>query len=623
MMGRRIGGGVFMGGRRLSGGGGGKGGLQKREAAPSPMGVDCHTQEEKFGSLQLTAVGVGYHWGVDEGIWVKFRINTRIGQEAWSGATATGKARNGMSAKFSLQHYEPPGPIGAAFIKNLGPIDIIMGPAGSGKTVASSYKGPYLAGRWFPVCKDGVIRVKVAVIRDTYRDLARTCLASWYEMFPENHPFTVLHQGGQDRPVKHVLAFDCLRDNTKCKVELTMEFGAIGDANIETFAKGYELSAVWMNECDMLHERVPGLMWSRTGRYPKVSDIAEAELARVVAPYRAKMQGLGMNIDDDELLLPRLAWGDCNPPDISNWVCKTGGLGEAKDKNAMYNLFRQPGGLEAKAENRKGKPRSSYEMEAATMTNKQDIRRFVHGMPGYAQDGVPVYDEQFALDVHRGDAPLAPVDGLPINLGIDAGGSPACVIGQFMPNGQRRVLREICASPGTGPTRFAEMILEVLLTDFKGFAINEAYGDPSSFYGADRVAGELAWIEIVSRALNVNINPTPSNEPSLRQEAVRWYLSGMIDANTPRYLVDPRCTRLIGGFMAHYKLTKQASIGQTDKLAVVKNEYSHIHDAEQYACLGHRGRYGVIEKAANMGRGNNVISMTAIQGRTDFDVFAV
>jgi len=189
------------------------------------------------------------------------------------------------------------------------------------------------------------------------------------------------------------------------------------------------------------------------------------------------------------------------------------------------------------------------------------------------------------------------------------------------------VLREICANPGTGPARFSEMILDVLLTDFRAVAINEAYADPSSFYGADKIAGELAWIEIVAKALNVNINPTQSNEPSLRQEAVRWYLTGMIDGNTPRYLVDPRCTRLIGGFMAHYKLTKQASSGETDRLAVVKNEYSHIHDAEQYACLGHRGRYGVIDRAANMGRGANVVSMMAagrpIQGRTDFDVFAV
>lgn len=527
------------------------------------------------------------------------------------------------SSKFSLQQYSPPGPIGAAFIQSLGPIDIIMGPAGSGKTVASAFKGPYLAGNWFPVCKDGIIRVKMATIRDTYRDLARTCLSSWYEMFPEKHPFTTFHAGGQDRPVVHKLEFDTIRNNTRVKVEFTAEFGAIGDANIEGFAKGYEISMNWMNECDMLNERVPGLMWSRTGRYPKVTDIAESELDRVTGPYRKRMQKIGINLDDDERLLPRLSFGDCNPPDISNWVCETGGLGDPKNKNPMFNLFRQPGGLDPKAENRIGKPRSSYEMEAATFTNKQDIRRFVHGMPGYAQDGTPVYEDLFSLERHRSDEYLKPVVGLPINLGLDAGGSPAATIGQFMPNGQRRVLREICADPGTGPNRFAEMIMEVLLSDFKGFAINEGWADPSAYYGADRQAGELAHMEIVARAINVSILPAPSNEPALRHEAVRWYLTGNIDANTPRYLVDPRCTRLIGGFMAHYKLTKQASAGATDKLAVAKNEYSHVHDAEQYICLGHRGRMGVIDGAANMGRGKNVVSMQSIRGKTDFDVFKI
>ncbi|MDH7785072.1 hypothetical protein QBD01_001072 [Ochrobactrum sp. 19YEA23] len=524
--------------------------------------------------------------------------------------------------KFQLQQYEPPGPVGSAFIQSLGPIDVIMGPAGSGKTVASSFKGPYLAGNWFPVCKDGVIRVKMATIRDTYRDLARTCLASWYEMFPENHPFTTFHAGGQDRPVVHKLEFAVIRNGRKCKVEFTAEFGAIGDANIEGFAKGYEISMNWMNECDMLHERVPGLMWSRTGRYPKVSDIAESELQRVVGPYRKRMQAMGVKLDDDELLLPRIAWGDCNPPDISNWVCKVGGLGDPKDKNEMYNLYRQPSGLSNEAENRKGKPRSSYEMEARTFTNKQDVRRFVHGLPGYAQDGTPVYEDQFSLDIHVAEG-LDPVPGIPINIGLDAGGSPAGTIGQYMPNGQRRVLREICADPGTGPSRFSQMMLEVLLTDFRGFPINEAYSDPSSFYGADKMAGELAWVEIVARALNVSIMPAPSNEPALRHDAVRWYLSGMIDANTPRYLVDKRCTRLIGGFMAHYKLTKQASAGATDKLAVAKNEYSHVHDAEQYICLGHRGRLGVIDGAANMGRGNKVVNIQSRRGKTDFDVFSV
>jgi hypothetical protein len=84
----------------------------------------------------------------------------------------------------------------------------------------------------------------------------------------------------------------------------------------------------------------------------------------------------------------------------------------------------------------------------------------------------------------------------------------------------------------------------------------------------------------------------------------------MIDPRTPRMLIDPRCRRLIGGFAAHYKLTKQATAGGTDKLAVVKNEYSHVHDALQYDCLGDRGAMGIIQAGVAHNRGgNNIVPM--------------
>jgi len=60
-------------------------------------------------------------------------------------------------------------------------------------------------------------------------------------------------------------------------------------------------------------------------------------------------------------------------------------------------------------------------------------------------------------------------------------------------------------------------------------------------------------------------------------------------------------------------LSKQASIGATDKLEVVKNKYSHVHDGLQYLCLGHRGAAGVIADGAQLGRPNNVMTMQALR----------
>lgn len=537
-------------------------------------------------------------------------------------------------AALDVQHYREPGPVGGAYLVSRGPIDIIMGPAGSGKTVVSCVKGPRLAASYMPVCRDGVVRFKMVVVRDTYRDFARTALASWHELFPPGHPWQVSLEGGQDRPIKHRLKWWAQRGPDRVLVDFTLETGAIGDHNVEAYIKGYEVSAAWGNEVDLLDPRVPSLLFQRTGRYPPMKEIAPSELERVSRDGRKAMQQMGMTVGDDELVLPRVFWGDMNPPDIDHPLLVDCGYGEhAEKRKAGYKLFVQPGGLDANAENRAGKPRSSYELEAATQPD-HIVRRMVHGLPGYAQDGKPVYPE-FNMQIHVADQPLEPVPGVPLSTGMDAGGSPAGVVGQFLPNGQLRLLAELCAEPGTGPGRYADMFYELLLERFPGLPFREAWGDPSAFHGADTLAGELAWMQTVGKALSLAIMPTETNEPAIRQEAVRWYLTGMIDGKTPRLLIDPRCKRIIGGFAAHYKLTKQASVGATDKLFVVKNEYSHPHDGLQYMCLGHRTLAGVMASAANLGRAGNIMSLQEARdrrmgrdravraSRTDFNVWDV
>lgn len=539
-----------------------------------------------------------------------------------------------------VTHYEPPGPIGEAFINSRGPIDAIMGPGGSGKTVGSVIKGPKHAAQYMPVCKDGWVRVKTLCVRDTYRSFARTALASWYNMFPIKHPWTVSHEGGQDRPVVHKMCWEAYRGRDLIKVEYVMETGAIGDNDLEAFAKGYEISMAWGNEYDLMPANTLPVFFQRCGRYPPMDQIAPSELERVSRDGRAAMAAMGLQVDESEAVLPRIVWGDMNPPPSLEHPAYLQPFGEsAKPGSIVHNItpgwngFWQPGGLAPNAENRKGKPRSSYELEAATTTDKRLVQRMVHSLPANVGAGDPVYPE-FSRAIHVADQPLEPLPGVLLSTGIDAGGSPAGVVGQFLPNGQLRLLAEICAEPGCGPARFSSMYYEMLIERFRGLPFLEAFGDPAAFMGADTQNGELSWMQTVGKALSLNILPTENNEPSLRQEAVRWYLTGMIDGATPRMLIDPRCKKIIGGFEAHYMLSKQASIGATDKLEVVKNAYSHPHDGLQYMCLGHRGAAGVMSAAAQLGRSDNVMSLQELRERRfgrqqqpqrpgDFDVWNV
>ncbi|WFS02206.1 hypothetical protein [Rhizobium tumorigenes] len=527
-----------------------------------------------------------------------------------------------------FKHYQPPGPVGARFIVSKGPIDLIMGPGGSGKTVASVVKGPRLAGAYAGVDKNGWVRVKTLCVRDTYRSFAGTALQSWYGTFPEKHAWTHSHEGGQDRPVKHVLRYEVQRGWDKINVEYTMETGAIGDNNLEQFFKGYEITYGWANECDILPENTMPLMLQRTGRFPPVEELAATEVERLSKDGRAAMELLGLELEDpNEVVLSRIVWGDYNPPDTDNWAVRL----PITDKVPGYNHFWQPGGLDPAAENRVGKPRSSYQLEAATTKDKQLVKRMVHSQPGYAKDGTPVYEDDFNQLYHVADQTILPVPQLGLTIGIDAGGSPAATIGQFMPNGQNRLLAELPMPAGTGPTRFANALLELLMRRFPNMPIIGAWADPSAWFGGDSETGEFQWIMTVQGILRFPIQPAPSNEPSVRHEAVRWYLTNRIDGSTESYQIDPSCKKMIGGFAAHYKLTKQATASATDKLAVVKNDYSHPHDAEQYRCLGFRGLAAVIGDVARNSLPSNVSSLQRAREERaakerrpgDFDVWSV
>ncbi|WP_127523657.1 hypothetical protein [Mesorhizobium sp. Z1-4] len=534
----------------------------------------------------------------------------------------------GPEPQFDLvRKYLPPGPVATKFIQSQGPIDLIMGPWGSGKTVACVFKLVTHAAVNFPICRDGVVHVRAAAIRDTYREMAKTALATWLEFFPKGGPYTASDKdafsGGQDRPVKHVLEWDILRpwyagkglwEKRKTVIRLEMEFGAIGEQNLDSFFKGYEISMGWLNECDLVHEDAPGRLYGRTGRYPPRSEIMEWEAERLGTTEDPDSGAETMNV-------PRIVCGDYNPPDESNWTYKR--HIEEPEKWPGYNFFQQPSGLSPQAENRIGKSRKQYEEEERQFggPDTPESRRNVHGMYAPKASGTVIFS-RFNVLRNRADQPLRIVKELPFYVGMDAGGRPAAKIAQIMPNGQLRHLREVISDAKivTGPSRFAENVMEVLLRDFAGMRCAGAWADPSSWYGADKKAGELAWVETVSMALQIPILPTASNDLGARFEAVDWYL-GDIDANTPRMLVDPSCIYTIRGYVSQYQLTKNSSASKTDGLQVEKNEYSHIIEADQYLCYGYRGPVAVKKEAAQMGRSGNVVPIRSVTAKSDFDVF--
>ena len=90
---------------------------------------------------------------------------------------------------------------------------------------------------------------------------------------------------------------------------------------------------------------------------------------------------------------------------------------------------------------------------------------------------------------------------------------------------------------------------------------------------------ELTLVDVLKNAGYKCVKP-PSNKPEHRIEAVERLLAQQLDGQA-MYLIDPGCSMLIRGFVHGYRYKKKTN-GQIDEKPD-KNEYSHVHDANQYA----------------------------------------
>jgi len=502
-------------------------------------------------------------------------------------------------AAFSIADYTPPGPVAQAFIHSRKVAPFIMGPVGSGKTIATIFKClRYTA--LMPPCRDGIIRAKGAVVRSDYRTLYKTTLSSWHSWFPKDYPGSK-YTGGADRPATHEIAFITPRGR---KIQLTVEFAALGDKRIEDICRGYEVSWWWLNEADLLEENALDYTMQRGARWPPKAMLEEGAV-----------------------LEPRI-FGDLNPPgDPEHWIVRRFIDAPTPD----LQLFQQPSGMSPQAENKQNLQPGYYERIVAN-NDRWHVQRFVHGKVGYDRSGLPVYPE---FEPELNVAPLAPEAGRDIHLGLDISGlHPAAVIVQRGANLQLRVLEEVYAGR-IGVTRFADHLAAVLAERYAQCPIAASFYDPSNDYGADKEGGDLAAIDIVRLACFPRgegpLIAAPSNEIPLRIEAVRNLIVMPVRTkagDTARGLVvdAKRCPMLVKGFMSHYRYSLNPQTGALLNPNNPRPEkgkgYDNPQDALQYVCLGLQGVAGAVRKAAQGFRPGGFDSRGAgnFVAKTDFAV---
>lgn len=456
-------------------------------------------------------------------------------------------------------HYRPPGPVADAFMNCDARLALIMGPQGSGKTVASAMRGIVATHRQPPE-GDGVRRVLGVIMRRTYVDLWRYTIPSWTAWFPRT---LGKWTGGVGSPAQHDLVLRHPRDGGR--VELSVAFMAPGDLPVSEAFKGLEATWIYLDEADGFEAGAMGYLFARTGRY---------RLNHHVAPAH------------------RAVWGSCNAfgidhPLYADFVAQ---------RIQGRAFFHQPGGRTPRAENLAVLPPGFYDDMAAQLRSERERRRLVDAEFLPSLNNTVVYPE---LDsrLHVSPVPLK-IHRLPLILSMDAGGTPAAIVWQRLPTGQWRALDEL-ATPAdeiTGPNRFGDMLAQRLAERFRGLS-GTGWADPSAAYGADKKAGEKDWIEAVSAKIGMRIRGAPTNAESPRIEALRLPMTRLIDG-APGLLIDGvHCphfvTALAGGYA--YKTRQGEREAHPNK-----NHHSHIAEAGQYGPLG-GGEYDAVRaRQANL-----------------------
>lgn len=455
--------------------------------------------------------------------------------------------------KFSaLRQWVSPGPVSTAFMKAASDKHLLNGPVGSGKTRTLHTKHLLLAAKQPRSPIDGIRRYKATIIRDTYRNLWRSTLPTWWKIIPKE---VGAWTGGRDDPASHHLRIG-LPDGSI--LDFVMEWVAIGDNAAEEVLRGYEPTVASIDEADLIAEDVIPYLTGRVGRYP--------DMAHGGPAYR----GIVMT---------------CNAPEFDTWLHNMM-LDELVEG---VSLFRQPSGLSPDAENLSNLPAGYYEMQAAS-NPKWYVDRFVRNIPGYNRAGKPVISE-FVDSIHVAQRPLEADPRLKLIIGADTDLHPAAVIRQHTPFGQRRILAELCPPPGTGATRFGNQLALLLAERFPGWKPENiiAGADPSSFKGADTEGGEKHWSTMVYEACGIRFRPAgpASNNFQVRREAVSAPMERMIDG-APGYVICPTVKTLRKAYNGGYHWMQHKEVRGNSIVTVMKpnkNDYSHVADADQYAEL--------------------------------------
>ncbi len=183
----------------------------------------------------------------------------------------------------------------------------------------------------------------------------------------------------------------------------------------------------------------------------------------------------------------------------------------------------------------------------------------------------------FKTNLHVHDHNVIPTAGLPIVRGWDFGRTPSCIMLQQV-GPHVNVIDEIYEFD-TGVDRFSQMVGEYCGVHYPGFQFVD-YGDPSGW--SPNEVDERTTRETVERNLGITMQKGLAGIEE-RLIAVDAFLCRIIDGR-PKMMFNPSCEWTIDAIDGGYHFSERGRITRQRKKRVpVKDDFSHIMDALQYA----------------------------------------
>ena len=450
----------------------------------------------------------------------------------------------------------------AAFMKSEGFGRLIAGPVGSGKTTACLFELFRRACEQIPA-PDGLRYTRFAIVRSTLKQLKDTVLkdvTSWLQGIAEFKVSdnTIYIKIGDVRSEWLLIPLDTPEDQRRL---LSMQ-----------------LTGAWLSEAIEMDVGLVSPLAGRVGRYP-AANLGGASWFGLIADTNMPAYGSPWHrfMDTD------------TPPDWSVFIQPSGMSEEAEN---LEWLTQTPETLKLPVTDPSRRDQGRTYYERFIRSNSPDwCKRYVHAEYGDDPSGTAVYRESFNRQWHVTSG-VTPVSGWPLVMGLDFGRDPCAVICQPDHRGRLLVLEEIIAEDIGLELQLQRGIRPALMQEqYLGKSVM-IVGDPA---GKQRsTLYEETSFDLIKRH-GLMAYPAPTNDISKRVSAVESWLLGARDGGPAVIIDEDRCPMLIRALSGGYRYARMRN-GQR-KATPDKNEYSHVMDAFQYACVAAHG--GMTDMIAN------------------------